>query len=129
MMLIIAIGPEQALKLASENQFYIIFTDLNMDGDRGLGYRLTWQIKAGNLYSRVFITSSTIVTFIEADSLNAGTSGCIQLPVELPHLEKFFSRLPLIQAISKRTFWTDSFVGTIGIQAYLLQEARICLDI
>lgn len=88
--IITANGPEQALELASKNKFDVVFTDLQMDGDREAGYRLTRQIKARQPDSQVFITSNTIGTYIESDAMGVGASGCIQLPMELVHLEKAF---------------------------------------
>jgi DNA-binding NarL/FixJ family response regulator len=87
---ITAEGPEQSLKMTSENNIDIVFTDLQMAGDHKAGYRLTRKIKARHPDTRVFIASNTIATYLESDARDAGASGCIQLPLEQTHLERAF---------------------------------------
>lgn len=88
--IITATGCEQALNLTLENKIDIVFTDLQMDGDCDSGYRLTRQLKARYPDSQVFITSNNIGLDIEPEALDAGASGCIQLPMIMSHLEKAF---------------------------------------
>lgn len=83
----VAEGFEKALEIAKKVTINVVFTDMQMDGIRDCGLKLTQKIKSIHPHTRVFIASNAILDYLQDKDDAAGLSGIFQLPLDEKDLE------------------------------------------
>ncbi len=83
----VAEGFEKALEIVKKVTINVVFTDMQMDGIRDCGLKLTRKIKSIHQHTRVFIASNAILDYLQEKAGAAGLSGIFQLPLDNEDLE------------------------------------------